>query len=717
MKTPTTALVLLLACLAAPCLAQAPPMQPEFEVSQGTLYYQYAYGVAIDKQGRFVVSWNSYNETDQNYDTLGRLYDGSGAPEGDEFVVDPLAGDQYGGDVAKDASGRFVVVWHEYNSVHGRRFEADGTPLGASFPISTSAVPVADEHVASDASGNFVVVWTRTDVSSTDNVVARRFDGNGAPLGGEFVVNAYTTDVQRARGVATSASGFAVAWAGEGTGGPGVWARRFDAAGAPLTGDLPVNQGPLLFAIAEADVAMSADGQFVLAWDGAVPPSNLGVFARRYDAAGAPLGGQFAVNTTYTSGYQGSSRVASDNAGNFIVSWTGESSDGDGTAVLARTFDRFGAPVSEDFVVNSTTTGYQYTSSVALNDGGTFVVAWQSPDASYYGVVGRRGGAKAAPQISISTLTLAADNAVLEPGESVQVETAWVNETDSDLAVTGTATDFSGPPGATYTLTHDSASYGTIPSAATGTCLDGGDCYAVSVDAPVTRPAQHWDTLLQEAASIGVPHTWILHVGESFADVPTDNQFYAFIETLFHNGVTGGCASGYCPDQPRHARPDGGLPPEIQVRPGPRPAAVHRDRLHRRAVYGRALRPMDRGARGPRGDGRVRRRPLLSRQRGDAPADGRLPAESPAGLDVRSSHLHGNLRRRPLPQPVRRLDRGPLRAVDHRGMLRLAGALLPDQPQQPGADGGVSREDLRPRSVRRLTARRPRWTHWIRAEP
>jgi len=525
-------------------------MQPEFEVSQSTLYYQYAYGVAIDKQGRFVVSWNSYNETDANYDTLGRLYDGSGAPEGDEFVVDPLAGDQYGGDVAKDASGRFVVVWHENNSVHGRRFEADGTPLGASFPISTSAVPVADEHVASDAAGNFVVVWTRTDVSSTDNVVARRFDGNGAPLGGEFVINAYTTDVQRARGVAASASGFAVAWAGEGTGGPAVWARRFDASGAPLTGDLPVNEGPLLFAIAEADVAMSADGQFVLAWDGAVPPSNLGVFARRYDAAGAPLGGQFAVNTTYTSGYQATSRVASDNAGNFIVSWTGQSSDGDATAVLARTFDRFGAPVSEDFVVNSTTTGYQYTSSVALNDAGTFVVAWQTPDASYYGVAGRRSGAKVAPKITVSSATLAADNAVLEPGETVQVETAWVNETDSDLAITGTATDFSGPPGATYTLTHASASYGTIPSAATGTCLDGGECYAVSVSAPATRPAQHWDTLLQEAASIGVPHTWILHVGESFADVPTDNQFYAFIETLFHNGVTGGCATGYCPTNP-----------------------------------------------------------------------------------------------------------------------------------------------------------------------
>jgi hypothetical protein len=43
--------------------------------------------------------------------------------------------------------------------------------------------------------------------------------------------------------------------------------------------------------------------------------------------------------------------------------------------------------------------------------------------------------------------------------------------------------------------------------------------------------------------------TWKLHIGESFPDVPTSQQFYKFIENLFHNGITGGCGGGdYCPD-------------------------------------------------------------------------------------------------------------------------------------------------------------------------
>jgi hypothetical protein len=73
----------------------------------------------------------------------------------------------------------------------------------------------------------------------------------------------------------------------------------------------------------------------------------------------------------------------------------------------------------------------------------------------------------------------------------------------------------------------------------------------VTVSDPATRPAQHWDTLLQELHSTNAPKTWSLHVGESFPDVPTANQFYRFIETLFHNQVTGGCAGGgYCPANP-----------------------------------------------------------------------------------------------------------------------------------------------------------------------
>ncbi len=147
----------------------------------------------------------------------------------------------------------------------------------------------------------------------------------------------------------------------------------------------------------------------------------------------------------------------------------------------------------------------------------------------------------------------AAANGVLEPGESAPIRTIWVNDA-GQFMMTGTATSFTGPAGASYTLDDATASYGEVfGGGSIADCLlnGGGDCYAVTVSAPAVRPAQHWDTQLQEALSTGVPKTWTLHVGESFADVPTNNIFYRFIETLFHHGVTGGCAGGgYCPTNP-----------------------------------------------------------------------------------------------------------------------------------------------------------------------
>jgi hypothetical protein len=194
-----------------------------------------------------------------------------------------------------------------------------------------------------------------------------------------------------------------------------------------------------------------------------------------------------------------------------------------------------------------------------LNDAGDFVVTWSSQDASYYGVFARRSGIGAASPITVAPASLGNGNApqgnlssVIEPGETVRVETAWVNHTGSTVAAAGTATGVSAPAGGgSVTLDDAIADYGMIPADSIGPCNATGDCYQITVSDPAVRPVQHWDIQLHETLSVGVPHSWVLHVGESFPDVLTDNIFYAFIETLFHNGVTGGCSGGgYCPANP-----------------------------------------------------------------------------------------------------------------------------------------------------------------------
>ncbi len=138
-------------------------------------------------------------------------------------------------------------------------------------------------------------------------------------------------------------------------------------------------------------------------------------------------------------------------------------------------------------------------------------------------------------------------NGVLEPDEAASVEPSFTNHSDDSLPLSGTASNLRGLPGPTYSLIDTSADYGTITSGATFDCfLSTADCYSVMVSG--TRPAPHWDAAFDETISYeGFTRTAGLHIGGSFPDVP-QNAFYPFIENLFHNGVTGGCAGGgYCP--------------------------------------------------------------------------------------------------------------------------------------------------------------------------
>ena len=126
----------------------------------------------------------------------------------------------------------------------------------------------------------------------------------------------------------------------------------------------------------------------------------------------------------------------------------------------------------------------------------------------------------------------------------------WARVSASPLALTGTASAFTGPAGATYTLLDTAANYGTIaPGATSDSFTAGGPSYRLSVSNPATRPAAHWDATFLETLSTGGKNSWTVHVGNSFTDVPTSDVWsYPFVEVIFHNGITIGCAPGiYCP--------------------------------------------------------------------------------------------------------------------------------------------------------------------------
>ncbi len=271
-------------------------------------------------------------------------------------------------------------------------------PFGPEFRVNTDTSDDQEySAVAMDADGDFVVVWERHHgygYAHDEGVYAQRYDAAGAQQGGEFLVNTSASDYQGAAAVAMDADGdFVVTWESSGQDGSGwgVYAQRYNAAGMAQGGEFRVNTYTTDDQKSPA-VAMDAAGNFVVTWESSGEDgSDAGVYAQRYNAAGSPLGNEFRVNT-YTMSYQWEPAVAMDADGDFVVAWQSRSQDGSGWGIYAQRYNAAGVAQGGEVRVNTYTTGHQAGAAVAMDADGDFVVAWQSDaqDGSGYGVYAQR---------------------------------------------------------------------------------------------------------------------------------------------------------------------------------------------------------------------------------------------------------------------------------------------------------------------------------------
>ena len=219
------------------------------------------------------------------------------------------------------------------------------------------------------------------------------------PAGGEFQVNTFTLDRQASASAAALPLGqVLVTWESalaDGSG-FGVFGQRYSPAGARIGAEFRVNS---FTSGDQSRPAVAADGgrRFVVVWQSAGQDGSAGgIFGRRFEASGIPIGSEFAVNST-TSGNQSDPSVSADRAGNFVVTWTSTDQDGSGTGVFAQRFAAAGQRLGGEFQANTFTTGDQYLSAVAADAAGNFVVVWGSAY-PHAGVFGQRFAASGAPR-------------------------------------------------------------------------------------------------------------------------------------------------------------------------------------------------------------------------------------------------------------------------------------------------------------------------------
>ncbi|MGI9450831.1 MAG: cadherin domain-containing protein, partial [Geminicoccaceae bacterium] len=212
--------------------------------------------------------------------------------------------------------------------------------------------------------------------------------------GREQVSNSYEDGAQSTPAVAAIGDGgYVVTWASTNQDGSGygIYGQRYDDAGNTLGEEFQANSYTTSHQNTPC-IAGLADGGFVVSWtsygqDG----SSYSIVGQRFDAGGNSAGDEFQVNST-NEGYQYTPSITDLADGGFVVSWGSYNQDDSTYDVHAQRFDADGGQAGDEFLINTQTEGYQFTPSIASMADGGFVATWSSydPSSGSYDVYGQR---------------------------------------------------------------------------------------------------------------------------------------------------------------------------------------------------------------------------------------------------------------------------------------------------------------------------------------
>lgn len=140
-------------------------------------------------------------------------------------------------------------------------------------------------------------------------------------------------------------------------------------------------------------VAMNPAGRFVVAWRDEFAAGELGggIVGQIFDARGARVGANFRVSEPTPNEEHGTT-VAIDDAGNFVVAWE-EYESFKSVVVKYRFFSADGTPLTSPIQLNAQHWEVAQRPAVAMDAAGNGVVVWDlTPNYLRYDVVGRRFG-------------------------------------------------------------------------------------------------------------------------------------------------------------------------------------------------------------------------------------------------------------------------------------------------------------------------------------
>jgi hypothetical protein len=368
--------------------------------------------VALNAAGGFVVWQDNATDGSGLGVSAARLDNTLSATTWMQRVNVQGTNDQENARVALLKNGGAVFVWQGgrqgFQHIYARFLSSGNTFLTTtdvvvSVPTNNFQINPA---VAVLNNSNVVAVWGSWDeqsANSLQDVYGQIFSQTGQKIGGEFLVNQFTSYNQRTPAIAALTNGgFVVTWVSEQervVGAPNaglvtpsqeaypsvdIYARLYSGNGVAQGNEFLVNtdSNPC----ANPAVAAASDGGFMVAWDAkdlTSPTANsLDIYARSFTGAG--VGGAVVRVNSYLYGDQYAPRINSIGLDYFIV-WTSLAQDGSMEGIYGQFVHEDGSMVGSELRVNTTTASSQMQPAVASDGVNQFLAVWTSYTGLQYG--------------------------------------------------------------------------------------------------------------------------------------------------------------------------------------------------------------------------------------------------------------------------------------------------------------------------------------------
>ncbi len=309
------------------------------------------------------------------------------------FRVNALgAGDQEFPQVCRLSGGGVAFAWQGgrrgSQNIYARFLSSGGTwvtphsdvlvnTFTNNFQIAPAMAPLAN--------GNVVIAWgsyNQFSANSLQDVYAQVLAPSGQKVGGEWLVNQFTSYNQRTPSVAALSDGrFVVAWVSEQQrfeNSVDLYARIFNANGSPASAELAINSSTNV--CANPHVVAAPNGGFIVAWSekdlASLWTNSWDVYARAFQHTGSAAGAAVRLNQQRLGDQYAPTLTL--NGTEMLAVWTSLGQDGSGAGVVGR-FLRSDLTLSGDeFLVNTTTVGSQVHPVAAADGADRFLVVWGS---------------------------------------------------------------------------------------------------------------------------------------------------------------------------------------------------------------------------------------------------------------------------------------------------------------------------------------------------